>query len=129
MAPEPPVRMRRILVVEDEAVIAGLIADMLAADGHEVDTAPNGLLALTKIQEASYDLIVSDMRMPELDGKGLYRELANRRPELLGKFLFITGTAQEPANRRFLEETGVPYLPKPFSMEHLHRVTQRILAA
>lgn len=129
MAALGPIRDRRILVVEDEPAIAGVLVDMLGADGHHVETAVNGKVALRKIEERAYDLIVSDMRMPELDGPGLYRELAQRKPDLVRRFLFISGTAHDPNNQRFLADTAVAYLPKPFTFDQLHRITQRLLAA
>src|SRR5713101_3728455 len=73
MSPEPPLPPRA-LVVEDELRVAQLVAEVLEAEGYEVDTAANGLLALEKIEAHAYDLIVSDLRMPELDGLGISRE-------------------------------------------------------
>jgi len=55
-------------VVEDEAFIAEMLAEILAAEGYEVDVACNGRVALEKIGAQDYDLIFSDLRMPELDG-------------------------------------------------------------
>ena len=122
-----PIRGKRILVVEDEPLISGLICDMLTADGHEVDEAPTGRVALERIAERSYDLIVSDLRMPELDGPGLYRALEMKHEELLGKIVFVTGSALDPGNEQFLEETRVPWLSKPFTIVDLHKLTQRVL--
>ncbi|HET6366932.1 MAG TPA: response regulator, partial [Pseudomonadales bacterium] len=85
------IRGKRILVVEDEPIVAGLLADMLMADGHEVDTVNTGRAALEQLADQAYDLIVSDLRMPVLDGRGLYRELQANRPELLRRILFVTG--------------------------------------
>lgn len=122
-----PIRGKRILVVEDEPLIAGLLADMLTADGHEVDAVGTGLAALEKIAEQSYDLIVSDLRMPELDGPGLYRVIESKHDALLGRIVFVTGSALDPSNEQFLEETRVPWLSKPFTIADLHKLTQRVL--
>jgi len=89
-------RRALILVVDDEPLVAGLMADVLATEGHEVDMARNGREALEKIAARSYDLIVSDLRMPELDGVGLYRELERGRPTFLGRLLFVSGTTEPP---------------------------------
>src|SRR6266849_243088 len=104
----------RILVVDDEPFIVQLVADMLSEEGYEVDTAANGLLALEHIEKRPYDLILSDLRMPELDGLALYRELERRWPDLLRRIIFVSGTIEQPEYRSFLQETGVPVLPKPF---------------
>ena len=75
MDSEKMIRGKRILVVEDEPIIAGLLGDMLMADGHDVEAVHTGRAALEKLATGTYDLIVSDLRMPVLDGRGLYREL------------------------------------------------------
>ena len=62
----------RVLVVDDEKEIAALLADLLALDGHRVATASDGLAALDLLEHQEYDLILSDVRMPVLDGPGLY---------------------------------------------------------
>ena len=54
----------------------------LAGDGHRVETAANGTIALATLGEGAYDLIFSDLRMPEVDGPGLWRELERRHPGL-----------------------------------------------
>lgn len=119
---------RRILVVDDEAPLSGLIAEILAAEGHTVDTAINGLAALAHIERNDYDLILSDLRMPELDGPGLYRELARRRPELISRIAFVTGSAQSSGMEQFLEKTGAPILYKPFRMEDLQKLVAELLS-
>lgn len=121
-------RRALILVVDDEPLVAGLMADVLVTEGHEVDIAKNGREALEKIAAHSYDLIVSDLRMPELDGVGLYRELERIRPTLLGRLLFVSGTTEPPEYASFLEATHAPVLSKPFRLEDLRRFVQRALA-
>jgi len=115
----------RILVVDDEPFIAQLVADTLAAEGYQVDTAANGLLALELIKRESYDLILSDLRMPDLDGLALYRELESRRPDLLQRMIFISGTTDDPVYQKFLEQVDVPVLSKPFHLDDLRQLTAR----
>jgi len=128
-----PVVGKQILVVEDEPLIASLLVDMLSADGHDVDTVGTGVAALERLGQRSYDLIVSDLRMPEMDGPGLYRALEKQHPELVPRIIFVTGSALDPDNEEFLSETRVPWLAKPFSIEDLHKFTQgalrRLIAA
>ncbi len=128
-APEaaPPIRGKAVLVVDDEPEIAAVLAEMLSADGHAVETAANGARALDKLGERTYDLIVSDIRMPGLDGQGLYRELERRTPQLLQRFIFVTGDALSPETGAFLERTGAPSLTKPFALAEVHRLTQLVL--
>lgn len=118
----------QILVVDDEVIIAQLIADVLASDDCDVDTAPNGLAALALLARRDYDLILSDLRMPELDGLGLYREIEQRRPELVRRFVFITGTSEHTDYQDFIDDVKAPVLTKPFDVIHLQRVTREILS-
>jgi CheY-like chemotaxis protein len=125
--PEEPIRGKRILVVEDEPWVAALAVDLLAADGHQVDSAENGRVALGKVEEREYDLILCDVRMPELDGPGFYEEFTRRHPERARRVVFVTGTVSDPPIEEFLRRTGAPWLAKPFRIEELHRITQQVL--
>ncbi len=120
-------RRALILVVDDEPLVAALMADVLVMEGHEVDMAKNGREALEKIAARSYDLIVSDLRMPELDGVGLYRELERGRPKLLERLLFVSGTTEPLEYASFLKATHAPVLCKPFRLDDLRRFVQRAL--
>ncbi|MBI2555721.1 MAG: response regulator [Candidatus Rokubacteria bacterium] len=122
-----PVRGKRILVVDDEPEVASLLAEMLSLDGHEVETASNGALALEKLRKGRYDLIVSDSGMPVLDGPGLYREVERLDPRLARSFIFLTGDTLNPRTREFLEGVPVPRLSKPFALEEVRRLVQRVL--
>ena len=67
----------RILVVDDEEGIRAMLAEILIADGHVVEQAADGREALERLREAEYDLVISDLIMPRLDGPGLYEELSD----------------------------------------------------
>jgi CheY-like chemotaxis protein len=128
--PNGPVkRSIHILVVDDEPLIAQPLVDALAAEGYEIDLAVNGQRALEKIKDRVYDLIVSDLRMPELDGVGLCQELERREPDLLRRMIFITGAIEHPDYQGFLAQTQVPVLAKPFSLSALHALTRQVLSA
>ena len=118
----------RILVVDDEPAIAMLLADVLAADGHEVDVAPDGAVALERLRATAYDLVLSDIEMPRLDGIALYDELALVAPWLRQRILFVTGTVARPRVARFLAETGAPVLEKPVPLAELRRRIRALLA-
>lgn len=126
---QPMVRGKRILVVDDEPGISGVLAEVLQLDGHVVETVANGEAALAKLQEQAYDVIVSDIRMPELDGPGLYWEMERRDPSLLHRVVFLTGDTLNAGTREFLEQTGVPCLSKPFALSDVREIVQRILQA
>jgi len=116
-----------ILVVDDEPLVAAIMADILGLEGYEVETAKNGREALEKIAARSYDLILSDLQMPELDGVGLYHELERQQPSLLRRLAFVSGSTEVPEYASFCEQTAVRLLGKPFGVADLHRLVQGLL--
>ena len=114
-------------MVDDEPLVAALLADFLRLEGYEVETAKNGRDALAKIEARSYDLVLSDLRMPELDGVGLYRALEQQHPGLLPRLAFVSGTTEPPEYAGFLQRTGATVLSKPFALTDVHQLVQRML--
>jgi signal transduction histidine kinase len=104
----------RILVVDDESTVADVLREILEIAGHEVDVAGSGESALRRLAGAQYDILLSDMRMPGMDGAMLYGVLCQRYPQLARRFAFITGDTVSSENAGFLQLTGIPYLSKPF---------------
>jgi CheY-like chemotaxis protein len=92
-----------------------------------VDIAANGMAALGKVEAQDYDVIMSDIKMPELDGPGLYRAVEQRHPRLLRRFVFVTGDTLGGETEGFLEQTGAPTLGKPFSLDEIRHAVQRVL--
>ena len=121
------VRGARILVVDDEPGIAEVLAEVFQLDGHVVEMVGNGEAALEKLAAEQYDLILSDVRMPDLDGPALYREVERRHADLLQRFIFLTGDIMSPETSQFLTQTAVPCLSKPFTLEMVRDVVQRVL--
>src|SRR3990167_8883059 len=95
-----------ILVVDDDPEIADLLAEILTTDGHRVDTAANGRLALAQLETRTYDVILSDLSMPVLGGPEFYRELERRDPQLCRRVAFLTGDALDPHVKEFLDGAG-----------------------
>jgi CheY-like chemotaxis protein len=114
-------------VVDDESEVAALLAEMLTDEGHRADTVADGIAALEKLAERPYDVILSDLRMPELDGPGLYREVERRYPQFVSRFAFLTGDALGDETRAFLEAVRAPHLGKPFSGEDVVRALHQVL--
>jgi PAS domain S-box-containing protein len=122
-------RRARILVVDDEPDVAQLLIDILERDGHRVARASSGREALACLADGEVDLILSDLRMPDLDGPALYRALAAQRPELLGRLVFMTGDTLGGDMTGFLTETGVRVLEKPLDPAGVSHKVQGFLAA
>ena len=128
-APAQAPQRRRILVVDDEAVVVELLADILESYQHHVDAADNGLEGLRKIRAGDYDLVILDLRMPDMSGQQLYDELARHRPEMLDRLMFVTADRLTPDVAGFLERVGSPCLSKPFTVQGVVDTVQTMLAA
>ncbi|MEP6739125.1 MAG: PAS domain S-box protein [Caldimonas sp.] len=109
----------RVLVVDDEADLAGVMRDMLEGAGYDVATAESGAVAIELLDTARFDAIVSDLRMPDMDGAGLWREVSARHPQLARRMLFVTGDTLSPDAREFLRSSNCLSLDKPFSKADL----------
>ena len=90
--------------------------------------ASGGGMALELLAQRAYDLVISDTKMPGLDGVGLYREVERRFPSLRERIVFLTGDVLDPEKRAFIEGTGAPFLMKPFDVQEVRRVVHQVLA-
>ncbi len=122
-------RPEQILVVEDEPTVSQLISDVMSEMGYPVDTLLDSREAFDRLKDNAYDLVICDLRMPHLDGPGLYRELVRRGSPSQHRLLFVTGDTMSPRSLEFLNSSGVPYLAKPFLVEELKEAVRRALAA
>jgi DNA-binding NtrC family response regulator len=123
----------RILVVEANRGVRALVADVLTADGHEVTGVANGAEALVLIeqreQRPAFDLILSDLTMPALEGAHLYWEIARRWPHLVSRLICVTeGSSTGVIDHATLRAASVPFMVKPFSPEGLRDLVGRRLA-
>lgn len=118
---------KRILVVDDEAKLLRAVAATLREEGYEVTTARSGADAIVSVNTSVPDLIVSDIRMPRMDGYQLARALrSNPRTELI-PIIFLTAKG-ERNDRLAGIRTGVDaYLVKPFDPEELLAVVANLL--
>ncbi len=119
---------KRLLVVDDEPNLLRAVAACLRGEGFEVVTARSGAEALVRVAEAVPDLIVSDIRMPGMDGYQLARQLRASSRTSLTPVVFLTAK-DETADRIEGFRTGVDaYLTKPFEPDELVAVIRAILA-
>lgn len=119
--------MATILVVDDEAEIRDLIKRVLLREGHQVDTANNGAAALEAVQSRSYDLVISNVRMPVMDGPTFYARVQEVDRRLASRFIFCTGDIMSLAVRTFLLSANQPVLAKPFSIGSLRDLVRWVL--
>ena len=113
---------RRALIVDDEEEIAASLADFLAIEGFECEVAVGGAAAQARLAAGgAYDLVVSDIRMPDVDGPALYAWVGEQRPELSGRTAFTTGDTLGRHAARFIAEAGRPVLEKPFTFDSVRQ--------
>ncbi|GAB4367946.1 MAG: hypothetical protein Kow00114_26930 [Kiloniellaceae bacterium] len=116
-----------ILIIDDEPDVAQMLGDILTAQGHRVVTAASGQKALRLLEGQRFDVILSDVRMPELDGPSLYATLERTQPALLKRTAFVSGDTLSPSARVFLQRVKRPFIEKPFTLEEVRNLVARIL--
>ena len=113
----------RVLVVEDELVVGRLMQEIFHTQfGCEVDLVNNGIVAFEKLANTKYTLVISDVRMPEMNGTELYLWLREAQPATARRFVFVTGHAGEKHFETEVAQWGVPVIAKPFTIEQLASV-------
>ncbi|UCB42055.1 MAG: response regulator [Dehalococcoidales bacterium] len=117
----------RILVVDDEPHICRALDRLLTKNGHQVDTTSSPLKALEMLSEAEYDLILLDLRMPDMNGIEFYDHIKAISPALQQKVVCVTGDVVSAQNEAFLHETGIPCVAKPFGVSELMRQVRHVL--
>ena len=118
---------KKALVLDDEPLVLDLLHDALGGSGFHVDRTTSGKEALTMLQSRDYDVIISDMKMPGVDGKDFYRGVKAVKPELLGKIIFISGDSLNKETQAFLHKLGNFSLKKPFTVEQLHTIVSKVI--
>jgi two-component system NtrC family sensor kinase len=123
----PSVSRKRILVVEDEAQIRQLFEDVIRSAGHDVQTADNGRVALDMLDRENFDLIITDVKMPEVSGSDFYAAIKRKGAALEQRLIFVTGDLMNAETLRFIESTGRPWLGKPFDITAITRTIAQCL--
>ena len=121
-----PISERIVLIVDDDRDVAETLRDFLGVDGHAAEIVANGTLALEKLRDRRYDVILSEVKMAGLDGPRFYAQLERRHPEFLRRVAFVTGDTLSPETTAFLERTLVPTMAKPFTLEQVRQVLQQV---
>jgi two-component system NtrC family sensor kinase len=113
---------RTILVVDDESEIRETLDDILSGARHRVITVGSGREALDRMAREHYDVILTDIRMPDLDGRALFQEIERRWPGRGRRVVFVTGDTLASTLRDFVFESGRPVIEKPFLPAEVRRV-------
>jgi signal transduction histidine kinase len=127
----PPLPANRpilhVLIIDDEESILRLVQEILRSESHLVETADNGEAALQLILRHEYDVIVSDWKMPGLNGMNLYQELLLRKPAAAKRMLFMTGDVIHDSFQNFLKQHARTCLSKPFALRDFHAAVAGIV--
>lgn len=126
--PPPPPETEypvRILAVDDDPQIVELLAVALGSFGFDYDTARDGREALDKLETGGFNLVLTDMTMPRLDGMTLLKEIKNRWPRL--SVIVITGYAQKYSYTDVIRAGACDFIAKPFNIDELEAKLRRVL--
>ncbi|MFH1031950.1 MAG: response regulator [Chloroflexota bacterium] len=115
------------MIVEDEPAISDVCRRVLEKENFKVDVAANGLIARQMLAEEQYDLLLFDLKTPTMNGKELYQWIKEQHPEIANRVIFTTGDIAGGDTQTFLEQTGRPFLPKPFTPDELKAIILKAL--
>ncbi|MEW5704213.1 MAG: response regulator [Pseudomonadota bacterium] len=119
--------MARVLIAEDEESVRQFVARALTHGGHEVTAVENGLLALDRLMAEPFDLLLTDILMPGMDGIALALKVAKENPEV--KVVLMTGYAAERQRAHNLDALIHQVVSKPFTLQEICRIVEETLAA
>ena len=114
--------MRKILIAEDDPTIAEMIRDVLTDEGYSVVHARDGVDALARASEADYDLLLADLMMPRMDGRGLREALAGDPATARLPVILMSATSNLLSSDR---ANFAALLPKPFNLDTLSELVAR----
>ncbi|MFA7280912.1 MAG: sigma-54 dependent transcriptional regulator [Sterolibacterium sp.] len=115
----------RVLLVDDEEIVIRSCQRILGTDAFEIDTAQSGLIALKKIEEKPFDLVILDIMMPQMDGMEVLQRVKEAHPDI--EVIMVTGLSQIETAVRCMKLGAFDYLPKPFDPDELKVVVGRAL--
>jgi NtrC-family two-component system response regulator AlgB len=117
--------MAKILVVDDEKNIRSHLSTYIANAGHRVESASNGSEALAALDRDTFDIVLSDVRMADMDGLSLLREIRRRQPEIVVVLMTAYATVSQAVEA--MRAGAYDYLVKPFSLDQVGLLLRRVL--
>lgn len=123
----PEVWKKKILIVDDFEPIVELVSALLENEG-EIDTAKNGSEGLSKVKSTYFDVIISDIEMPSMDGVNFFNESLKTDPKINERFIFLTGKTDKDI-LKFIKSYNIRYLVKPLGMNDLKMTVHGMLYA
>lgn len=124
---QPTQGQERILVIDDDPQVKVVVQRVLERAGYYVHAESSAQQALTVLAAESFDVIISDLMMPVVDGVSFYHRLLDQAPQLVQRLIFITGDATRPTIQAFLQQAMRPILIKPFLPIELLTTVRQII--
>jgi response regulator RpfG family c-di-GMP phosphodiesterase len=119
----PTLEQARILVVDDEKVIREILADFLTMEGYVVHAVEDGALALEELHKRSYNLVISDLKMPNLSGLELIQKISEESIPVITVIMTGFGTVETAIEA--MKKGAYDYILKPFKVEEVIHIVQR----
>lgn len=120
-------RREHVLVIDDEADIRESLEEILSLEGYEVTTAESGAAAIERAKTAHFDLVITDLKMPGMDGIEVLVRLKQLHPDM--QVLVATGYASNETASTCLREGAYDYIRKPFDLDDLLRLIRKAIQA
>ncbi|MBC8162434.1 MAG: response regulator [Roseiflexaceae bacterium] len=118
----------RVLIVDDEEPVSSLLARLLKELGQIPIVVNSGAAALTLLERDTFDLVLTDIKMPGMTGFELHQYIIRNDPELAARVVFVTGDTLSAATQARIAQTGNPFIAKPFRIEQLEALVRTLLA-
>lgn len=123
--PGSPVEKKRILVVDDEAIVRVSCERVLVPEGFSVRVISRGSEALDLLTREPYDLVITDLKMPDMDGLEILKNIKSRWPHIT--VILITGYGKASIAEQAVKQGAYEYLEKPFTPDDILRVVKKAL--
>jgi len=117
----------RVLLIDDDEDILLVIGKALSSEQYDLETATSARKAVQLLARGDYDVILSDIRMPDFDGKQLFEFLDEHLPESKERVIFLTGDIGNPKTLEFLQQVKRPYLAKPVDLPRLLELVRQFM--
>ena len=121
------VKAKKALIVEDEPTIRSVCQRVLSKEGFAVTTVGDGKAAQESVKNQQYNLLLVDIKLPVMSGIDFYVWLRGEYPQLSRRVILMTGSVMGGETMSFLEQSGQPYLLKPFRPEELVKIFRKTL--
>lgn len=116
-----------VLILDDESCVCELLGELLSILGYETRHANSPDKALAMLDKEDFAVVLSDLRMPQMDGQEFYKAATLKKPSLARRIIFLTGDVASEETQLFLNETGSPFIPKPFELAVVDEAIAKVL--